>query len=52
LKKQKTYLFEFGTIGADDHQVIPDFPVVVIALDGLLKNLPGPGFLSKLDVRI
>jgi hypothetical protein len=46
------YLIKFSTISADDHQVVPDLPVVVVTLDGLLKDLPGPSLLTELDVRV
>jgi hypothetical protein len=46
------YLFKFCAIGTDNHDVVPDLPVVVVALDSLLKNFPGSGLLTQLDVRV
>jgi hypothetical protein len=32
-------LVELSAVGADDQQVVPDLPVVVVALDGLLVSV-------------
>ena len=43
---------EVGEVGADDHDVVPDLPVVVVALDRLLQHLPRARLLAHLDVRV
>jgi hypothetical protein len=40
------HLLVFCAVDADDHDIVPDLPVLVIALDGLLEYLPGPGLFS------
>ena len=52
VRRKLAYLFKLCTIGANDHDVVPDLPVVVVAFDGLLKNFPGSSFLSQFDVRV
>ena len=44
--------FKVSTIRTDDKNVIPNFPVVIIALDGFLEYLPSPRFLPLLNVSV
>ena len=52
VKRKLTYLFKLSTIGADDHDVVPYLPVVVVTFHGFLEHFPGSGFLPQLDVRV
>lgn len=44
------HLLILSTVNADDHNVVPNLPVLVIAFGRLLECFPSPRFLSQLDI--
>jgi hypothetical protein len=45
-------VLKVSAVRADQHDVVPDLPVVVVTLDGLLQDFPGSGLLALIDIGI
>ena len=44
--------FKVGAVGANNHNVVPNFPIVIVTFDSFLQYFPSTGFLTLFNIRI